>query len=92
MRIGNQSRPNIFALNVKRPEVLYENVVEVDERVTLVGFTSDPAFNETRVQFDEAGNVISGHEGDIVRGVSGEAVQILRKPGTSEQQAVNDSY
>ncbi|GJN93255.1 hypothetical protein Rhopal_006302-T1 [Rhodotorula paludigena] len=80
LRIGNQSRPNIFALNVKRPEVLYENVVEVDERVTLVGFTSDPAFNETRVQFDEAGNVTSGHEGDIVRGVSGEAVQILRKP------------
>jgi N-methylhydantoinase A/oxoprolinase/acetone carboxylase beta subunit len=33
----NQARPNIFALNVRRPEVLYESVLEVDERVTLVG-------------------------------------------------------
>ncbi|VVC94664.1 unnamed protein product [Leptidea sinapis] len=31
--IGNQARPHIFQLNIKRPEVLYKDVVEVDCRV-----------------------------------------------------------
>ncbi|XP_017773612.1 PREDICTED: 5-oxoprolinase [Nicrophorus vespilloides] len=31
--IGNQARPNIFDLNIRRPELLYEEVVEVDCRV-----------------------------------------------------------
>jgi len=34
--IGNQARPKIFDLEIKRPELLYEAVVEVDERVQLV--------------------------------------------------------
>ncbi len=34
--IGNQSRPKIFDLQIKRSELLYESVVEVDERVILV--------------------------------------------------------
>lgn len=34
-RIGNQSRPKIFDLNIQRPELLYDIVVEVDERVCL---------------------------------------------------------
>lgn len=35
LHIGNQSRPDIFDLEVKCSEVLYEEVVEVDELVTL---------------------------------------------------------
>ena len=35
LHIGNQSRPNIFDLEIKAPEVLYETVVEVDELVVL---------------------------------------------------------
>lgn len=35
LQIGNQSRPNIFDLKVKCHEVLYTQVVEVDERVVL---------------------------------------------------------
>eukprot|EP01031_Cornospumella_fuschlensis_P036076 gene36076-43747_t len=35
-KIGNQSRPKIFDLKIVRPELLYEEVVEVDERVVLV--------------------------------------------------------
>jgi 5-oxoprolinase (ATP-hydrolysing) len=83
LRIGNQSRPNIFALNVRRAEVLYESVLEVDERVTLHGYTYDPDFEENAPKFDEAGKLISDHKGEFVRGISGEAVQILRKPGAS---------
>lgn len=33
--IGNQSRPKIFDLEIIRPEVLYEEVIEVSERVVL---------------------------------------------------------
>ncbi|KAM3577612.1 hypothetical protein VYU27_000488 [Nannochloropsis oceanica] len=36
LHIGNQSRPNIFDLKVRKPEVLYETVVEIEERVVLV--------------------------------------------------------
>jgi 5-oxoprolinase (ATP-hydrolysing) len=94
--IGNQSRPKIFDLNIRRPPPLYSAVIEVDERVTLVGFTSDPKAEENAVQFDEQGRVIKGYRGqgwdgigdaegpgEIVRGLSGEAVRILRKPGES---------
>ncbi|XP_063542483.1 5-oxoprolinase [Cydia strobilella] len=31
--IGNQARPNIFQLDIKRPDVLYSDVIEVDCRV-----------------------------------------------------------
>ena len=93
MLIGNQSRPNIFDLNIRRPSPLYTTVLEVDERVTLVGYTSNPNAADHAVQFDENGRVIRGYRGpgwhssddargEIVKGLSGEAVRILKKPGT----------
>ena len=33
--IGNQARPKLFDLDIKCPEVLYEEVVEVEERMIL---------------------------------------------------------
>ncbi|KAJ3683150.1 hypothetical protein LUZ60_013377 [Juncus effusus] len=36
LQIGNQARPNIFDLTVLKPSNLYEEVIEVDERVELV--------------------------------------------------------
>jgi len=35
LQIGNQARPNIFDLTVSKPSNLYEEVIEVDERVEL---------------------------------------------------------
>ena len=91
--IGNQSRPKIFDLNIRRPPPLYSTVLEIDERVTLVGYSSDPEAEKTAVQFDERGNVIRGYRGagwdgkgdaegpgKIVQGISGEAVRIIRTP------------
>ncbi|KAJ7353580.1 5-oxoprolinase [Mycena albidolilacea] len=91
--IGNQSRPKIFDLNIRRPLPLYSAVVEVDERVTLVGYTSDPKAEEHAVQFDAAGKIQRGYRGkgwdgegdaegpgEIVQGLSGEAVRIMRTP------------
>jgi 5-oxoprolinase (ATP-hydrolysing) len=92
--IGNQSRPKIFDLNIRRSPPLYSTVLEVDERVTLVGYTSDPKAEEHAVQFDEHGKIIRGYRGkgwdgegdgegpgEIVKGLSGEAVRIMKRPG-----------
>jgi len=40
LRIAYQNRPDIFALNIQLPEMLYESVIEVDERVTADGEVS----------------------------------------------------
>jgi 5-oxoprolinase (ATP-hydrolysing) len=61
--IGNQSRPKIFDLNIRRPPPLYSTVLEVDERVTLVGYTSDPTAEDHAIQFDEQGKVKRGYRG-----------------------------
>jgi 5-oxoprolinase (ATP-hydrolysing) len=45
LRIGYQARPNIFAKHIIKPEMLYERVVEIDERVRADGTverTPDP--------------------------------------------------
>jgi 5-oxoprolinase (ATP-hydrolysing) len=92
LAIGNQSRPKILDLNIRRAPPLYSAVIEVDERVTLVGYTSDPKAAGHAVQFDDNGKVIKAYsgtawthedenKGEIVQGLSGEAVLILRKPG-----------
>jgi hypothetical protein len=36
LHIGNQSRPHIFDLEIRIPDVLYDSVVEVDEQVSYV--------------------------------------------------------
>ena len=68
--IGNQARPDIFDLTVAKPGVLYEKVVEIDERVTLEDFTEDPVKRVTSV----------GSDPDLVVGLSKEVVRIMRRP------------
>ena len=36
LQIGNQNRPTLFDLEIRQPELLYESVVEIDERIRLV--------------------------------------------------------
>lgn len=69
LAIGNQTRPHIFDLSISKPEVLYETVVEIDERVTLEDFVEDP--NKT---------VSSPNGSDLVAGSSDEVVRILKRP------------
>jgi 5-oxoprolinase (ATP-hydrolysing) len=38
LEIGNQSRPNIFDLTCAKPSLLYETVVEIEERILLKQF------------------------------------------------------
>ncbi|MCC5864559.1 MAG: hydantoinase B/oxoprolinase family protein [Wenzhouxiangella sp.] len=37
LRIGHQTRPDIFALDIKLPELLYSQVIEINERVAADG-------------------------------------------------------
>jgi 5-oxoprolinase (ATP-hydrolysing) len=41
LEIGNQSRPNIFDLEIKKPVPIYEHVVEVSERVRPLNASED---------------------------------------------------
>ena len=76
LEIGNQSRPRIFDLAIRRPEVLYRQVVEIDERVTLEDYAEDPFKHVTRLAQDRS----SSRDADLVRGLSGEAVRVLKRP------------
>lgn len=76
--IGNQSRPKIFDLTVARPEVLYEQAVEVDERVTMEDYTEDPKSFKTEVTPETT---------DLVTSVTGETVRVLKQPDLSAVKA-----
>lgn len=76
LEIGNQSRPNIFDLAIRKPDVLYKRVVEIDERVTLEDYAEDPERHETKAEPAEK----VGSDAELVRGLSGEAVRILKRP------------
>jgi 5-oxoprolinase (ATP-hydrolysing) len=69
--IGNQARPNIFDLSVRKLDKLYEKVIEVDERITVEGFSEDPEPQPIDITTSDA---------DLVEGLSGEAIRILKKP------------
>ena len=58
LRIGYQARPDIFARDIHLPEPLYEQVIEIDERVTADGevlrpLDLDQAHADLRAAFDQ---------------------------------------
>ncbi|MTI41304.1 hydantoinase B/oxoprolinase family protein [Fulvivirga lutimaris] len=42
VKIGTQQRPNIFELNIQTPPELYEQVIEIDERIASDGTVLQP--------------------------------------------------
>lgn len=78
LEIGNQSRPKIFDLAIRKPDVLYQTVLEIDERVTLEDYAEDPERTITKV---EPGS--SSTDSNLVQGLSSEAVRILKRPEES---------
>ena len=77
LTIGNQSRPKIFDLAIKKPDVLYEQVVEIEERVTLEDYAEDP--ERTTTPADAVAGSKEAQGQDLVRGLSGETVRILKR-------------
>lgn len=78
LEIGNQSRPKIFDLAIRKPDVLYEKVVEIEERVTLEDYAEDPERNITKTAARDSKN--GAPDENLVRGLSSEAVRILQRP------------
>jgi len=70
LQIGNQSRPKIFDLEIRKLDLLYEEVIEVDERVRI--------FRET-VKGSSRNAPAS-----IVEGTTGEKFDVLSKPNLKE--------
>lgn len=70
LAIGNQTRPNIFDLTAKKLGHLYLDVIEVDERVTLEGFS------------EGGGDKLLIHPNgtDLVEGVTGDIIRIIKRP------------
>jgi 5-oxoprolinase (ATP-hydrolysing) len=54
LEIGNQNRPDLFDLEIKKPKVLYEKVIEANERIRLPGPNEDIAGKQ----------VVTGQTGD----------------------------
>ncbi|PHH64139.1 hypothetical protein CDD81_5014 [Ophiocordyceps australis] len=82
LTIGNQSRPRIFDLAIRKPDVLYESVVEIDERVTLEDYAEDPHGTITQAEANVDSPEAQFHS--LVRGLSGETVRILKRPQLHE--------
>src|SRR3954467_3238072 len=55
LRVGYQNRPKIFAKHIIKPEILFERVVEVDERVLADGTVEKtPNLDAVRSDLEEA--------------------------------------
>lgn len=83
MVIGDQSRPHLFDLNVRKPGQLCQKVVEVDERVTQESFAEDPLERT----FTE---LVNGS--DVKQGVTGEVFRILKPLGMKTQIRFHDAF
>lgn len=67
--IGDQTRPKLFALDVKKAEALHHTVIEIDERVTMEDYDLDPSPMKRDEPILDAA---------LVRTASGEIVRILK--------------
>lgn len=64
--IGHQSRPKLFALDHRKPETLYDEVVEIRERITVEGFEEGPDKLEMPEE-EVAPILVEGSTGDVLR-------------------------
>ena len=69
LAIGTQARPHIFDLSVEKLSQLYEEVVEVNERVTFEAASEDP--NSPTIDMSDP---------DLATCVTGEIIRIIQKP------------
>ncbi|MEC7828680.1 MAG: hydantoinase B/oxoprolinase family protein, partial [Actinomycetota bacterium] len=68
LRIGYQTRPDLFALDIELPEMLYDDVLEVDERMSAEG--------ETLIELDEEAARMSLQKA-LSRGINSVAIVLL---------------
>ncbi|CAG9994318.1 unnamed protein product [Clonostachys byssicola] len=93
LKIGNQARPDIFDLSARRPGVLFEAVVEVDERV----IPSHPRADEDAISTYKAVAGTTGERFHVLEELNVEKVtnelRILKEKGfTSVAVALINSF
>lgn len=74
LSIGTQARPQIFDLAAKKLDHLYKTVIEIDERITIEGFTEGNNCDSAKPMNDDLLKI--GETGDLVR--------VLKKPNYLE--------
>ncbi|KAJ4366914.1 hypothetical protein N0V83_007443 [Neocucurbitaria cava] len=67
--IGDQTRPKLFALDVKKADALHQSVIEVDERITVEDYDLNPTPMDKQAALDDP---------DLVRTRSGEIIRVLK--------------
>jgi 5-oxoprolinase (ATP-hydrolysing) len=72
LRIGDQTRPRLFDLNIRRAAPLFSQVLEIDERVTPEEYTEDPKPKSS----DELDALVDDVQ--VVKGVGGELIRIIK--------------
>ena len=72
--IGNQTRPNIFDLTAKKLGHLYEEVLEIDERVTVESFSEGGGHS---LEYDV------NSDPELVESITGDVLRVLKKPDYS---------
>ncbi|GMM58285.1 5-oxoprolinase [Maudiozyma humilis] len=76
--IGDQTRPDIFDLNIRKSKPLYQLVEEIDERVTLEDYSEQSPFIKSAANDEEA----------KFEGKSGEIVRVIKTPDETEVRKV----
>ncbi|KAK7993068.1 hypothetical protein PG991_016247 [Apiospora marii] len=79
LEIGYQSRPRLFDLGIVKPELLYDEVVEISERLTVEEYDEDVT-KDRRPPLQEV-------PGMLVRGSTGDMLRILRPLDEEEVRA-----
>ena len=84
LEIGDQTRPDLFDLSISgKADMLYRpgDVIEADERVTMEGWSLNTSPLGPEQLLERAKE--SDEAGEVVLGVSGEAVRIVQPLGGS---------
>ena len=78
LRIGYQARPDIFARHIVLPSMLYQQVIEIDERMSAVGDVLRP--------LDEVG-ALAGLQSAIDQGIDALAIVLMHGWRYSDHEA-----
>ncbi|KAM0426116.1 hypothetical protein ACHAPT_008747 [Fusarium lateritium] len=74
--IGDQSRPELFNLSIRKASVLHSDVIEIDERITIEDYDLNP---------HPLSQQVLGQDPNLVKTPSGETIRIIKKP---DQEAI----
>ncbi|EGV64790.1 5-oxoprolinase [Yamadazyma tenuis] len=79
LRIGNQTRPDIFNISARKLDQLYTKVIEVGERITLANYTEGGGAEKKVTLADN-----KDFDGALVEATTGDVIQIIEKPNMAE--------